>query len=292
MSELINDRRRDLLRAIAGLRVVTIKQLACLSEITPRAVCTHVNALVKQELVQSGIVMADGGRGRPERILSITAHGVKALRAEGFDIPANAAGRLTAYSQKLIQHQLLVSEFRVQLKVMTRTWPEFQAQILTPGDSAAETGDDAARAILLPDAVIGLHHTGLGRTLLFFLEADRGTETLISSVGTGDIRQKIEHYQSRFRSGEYKLYQQKFNAELIGFRVLFLTDRQPRLAPLCRVVRETPPSDFVWLTDEVSLSARGVGAPIWVRGGHMDRPRQSILGSKVPAALQDPAPNP
>ena len=278
----------DLLRAIVALRVVTVHQLALLSGRKQDTLRRQVSVLEKRQLVQTGTMAVVGGRGRPEKILSLTSLGLKFLCDAGFDMSEKAKAPLVMLNPKLVRHQLLIGTFRAHLSVMTRTWPEFQAKFLLPSDSGLAVRDDNERASLVPDAILGLSHTGLGRTLLFFLEADRGTETLASNGGGSDIRQKILNYQGRFRSGEYKRYEQILQAELKGFRVLFLTDQQPRLAALCRVVRETPPSDFVWLTDEASLSARGVGAPIWFRGGRSDLPLHSILGSKMPAALLSP----
>lgn len=289
MSEsTINDRGCDLLRSVAALSVVTVHQLALLNGRKLDTVRRQVGALEKRQLVQAGTIPINGTPGRPEKILSLTPIGLKLLRDAGFDIPEIAKEPLAMLHPKLVRHQLLIATVRAHLSLMTRGWPEFQAKFLLPGDSGLAGGDAKERASLVPDAVFGLSHTALGRTLLFFLEADRGTETLASHGGGSDIRQKILNHQATFQSGEYKRHEQKLQAELKGFRVLFLTDTEPRLAALCRVVRETPPSDFFWLTDEASLSARGIGAPIWVRGGLMDIPRESILGSKMPTALQTP----
>ena len=278
----------DLLRTIAALRVVTVHQLALLSGRKHDTLRRQLGVLQKQQLIQAGAIPVDGSRGRPEKILSLTSTGLKRLRDAGLDTPEIATEPVTMLLPKLVRHQLLIGTVRAHLSLMTRTWPEFQAKFLLPSDSVLAGAGDIERASLVPDAVLGLSHTGLGRTLLFFLEADRGTETLASNGGGSDIRQKILNYQARFRSGEYKQYEQKLKAELKGFRVLFVTDTERRLTALCRVVRDTRPSDFIWLTDETSLSARGIGAPIWVRGGLIDIPRESILGSKMPAALQTP----
>ncbi len=125
-------------------------------------------------------------------------------------------------------------------------------------------------------------------TLLFFLEVDMGTETIASRrPGGGDVRQKIVVYQSCFRGGLYKRYEPILGARLRGFRVLVLAHTSSRLAALCRLVRETPPSDFVWLTDQERMFSQGIWAPIWARGGHIDSPPQSILGTEMPAIGDD-----
>ena len=106
-----------------------------------------------------------------------------------------------------------------------------------------------------------------------------GTETIASmDRGHKDIRQKILNYQTLFRSGVYKGYERVFGAQLNGFRLLFLANSIPRLTSLCRLVREMPPSDFIWLADQEKMFSYGLAAKIWARGGRDEGAPQSILG--------------
>ena len=124
------------------------------------------------------------------------------------------------------------------------------------------------------------------KTLLFYLEADMGTETLAStSRDPKDIRQKILNYQTLFRSRLYKRYEAVFKSKLNGFRLLFLVNSEPRLISLCRLIREMPPSDFIWLTDQGKMFSRGLAAKIWARGGRNEDPPQSILGPRLACEL-------
>ena len=147
----------------------------------------------------------------------------------------------------------------------------------------AEVFGDGDRAFL-PDGVFGLTHRTVGKTLLFVLEVDCGTERLNSrQVRPQSIRGKIANYQDCFRSGRYKRCERAWNCALNGFRALFLAESASRLTALCRLVEDSPPSDFVWLTDLATLLDRGPAARIWARGGHLSATRHSILGSKAPA---------
>jgi hypothetical protein len=130
-----------------------------------------------------------------------------------------------------------------------------------------------------PDGVFSITDRAQQKTLLFFLEADMGTETAASPSGKGgDIRRKIATYQAYFRSGQYKRYEKTWHCDFHGFRLLVVTATEGRLTTLCRLVQEMPPSDFVWLTDQDRMLDRGLAAPIWARGGHLNVPPQSILG--------------
>ena len=78
---------------------------------------------------------------------------------------------------------------------------------------------------------------------------------------------------------KYKKYEQVWNCPLNGFRLLFLTISHSRLAALCGLVQEMPPSDFIWLTEQSRMFADGASAAIWARGGKLETPHESILGS-------------
>ena len=133
-------------------------------------------------------------------------------------------------------------------------------------------------------------HAELGRTLLFFLEVDRGTEPRNSTRrDKSNLRQKIINYREYFTIQQYKRYEKIMKCELRGFRLLILTETSTRFAALCRLVRAVPPSDFVWLTDREKLLLQGLWAPIWAPGGKVSESPQSILGSKMPNPCLSPA---
>lgn len=140
-----------------------------------------------------------------------------------------------------------------------------------------------------PDGVFSITHAEASRTVLFFLEVDMGTETVVSSQPfAADVRQKVVNYKALFQTEHYRRYKQVWNCRLRGFRLLFLACNASRMALLCRLICEMQPADFVWLTDQRSLTSQGVWAPIWAPGGLLNAPRKSILGSQAPV----PAPAP
>lgn len=102
-------------------------------------------------------------------------------------------------------------------------------------------------ASFTPDGVFATTDTIEGKTLLFFLEVDCGTETLSSPQrDMKDLRQKILNYQWYFQSLKYKRYERIFKtSSLHGFRLLFLTKTIGRLAALCRLTQEMQPSNFL-----------------------------------------------
>jgi len=131
-----------------------------------------------------------------------------------------------------------------------------------------------------PDAVFGISDSVADKTCLYFLEVDRGTETMASPKrDTTDVRQKIINYQWYFQSQRYKRYEEIFKCKLCGFCLLFLTSTYARLVALCKLTQEMFPREFIWLTECSRLFPDGVSAEIWARGGDLHASQGSILGS-------------
>ena len=196
-----------------------------------------------------------------------------------------------------VSHELLINWFRIHLIQMERLIPHLSVNYLSPGfQSLAPTKGDRPPLLervrtensqeeiieFIPDGVFSITNEEISKTLLFFLEVDMGTEIFASmDRGPKGIRQKILNFQALFHSSHYKRYERIFDSKLNGFRLLFLTNTASRLTALSRLVKEMPPSDFIWLTDQESMFTHGVSAEIWTRGGRYDDTQRSILGPKL-----------
>ena len=153
------------------------------------------------------------------------------------------------------------------------------SRILTT-DYSPVPGSDIQGVKFTPDAAFSIGVSVRDKTCLFFLEVDRGTETIASPKrDMTDIRQKIINYQWYFQSQAYKRYEQVFKCQLHGFRLLFLTSTTGRLRALCELTQQLRPSNFVWLTEISRLFSGGVSTKIWTKGGDIHGPQHSILGS-------------
>jgi hypothetical protein len=245
------------------------------------------------------------GRGHPESLVSLSENGAECLKALGL-IDADApTDQLTAGSLKCIRHEEVVNEVRVQLTLMNRhldglsavyhaSTPPVQPRaghgVACPGNGSPQDacGQDHE---LIPDGVFALTHTKIGKTLLFFLEVDMGTQPLISNRAQNrDVRSKLTRYQALLGDGGYRRYEALLGVggPFKGFRVLFVAEGPSRLAALCRLIRDTPPSHFVWATDAARVRSRGIWAPIWTAGGNVAVPSHSILGSVAPERPPSP----
>ena len=286
---------RKILSLIALHRILNVSQLEAITQRSRQVIRRRLRFLSHENLILTRMRGCGRGPGRPEDIILITEKAAKLLQNEDIFpegtpwIPQKNIDSLT------IDHDLLVNWFYIHLILIERAIPDLAINPHAPGfllkdrgkpysffesRIRIETGDDSIEFV--PDGVFTIWHKGIGKSLLFFLEVDMGTETRASlDRNPGDIRQKILNYKALFRAGHYKRYEGIFESTYKGFRLLFLVNSPSRLVSLCRLVQEMPPSDFVWLTEQNQMFSQGLAANIWVRGGKNNNSLQSILGPQL-----------
>jgi hypothetical protein len=297
MANKLNKNDRDLLTWLAEYRLLTISQIAALGAVGKPATRNRVAKLTHAGLTQERTPGFAGGRGRPERWVSLTDRGIEWLRAAELLDRRVPPTDVAADGIRCTEHLLAINWFRVHLVQLRRTLPQLEMRFLSSTSPLVQRGPDGRSLVsdhapatsaedepiaFTPDGVFMIRDRESGKTLLFFLEVDRGTETRVSEQpGAKDIHGKVICYRQYFHSGGYKRYEEIFNCTLNGFRLLFATNSPARLASMSRLVQELPPSDFVWLTDQDRMFAKGLSAGIWARGGNLDAPLQSIVGQTM-----------
>lgn len=285
----------DTLACLAEHRILTSLQFVAMCQKNKQVVRRRLGDLEREGLVQSSRRELGRARGRPEHILWLTERGIDILKDRAMIDRNVSYETVDGASIRCIDHQLLLNWFRIHLGQVERMVPQLAVKVLaynSPSptgqhygqvfiaDRSPARGSGKQEVRFTPDAVISTSDSATGKTCLFFLEVDCGTETIASPKrDMTDIRQKIANYGAYFDSGRYKRYEEVFKCSLRGFRVMFLANGPGRLATLCRLVREMPSTDFVWLTEYGRMFAHGVSADIWARGGNLRAPQQSILGS-------------
>ena len=286
-----------LLSHIAEYRFLTVKQLSAVSKRPIQVVRRRLRHLGSERLAIMGERGFGKGPGRRENIVILTENGLELLKSN--KILSKHALYITDKTpgSMFVDHDLLVNWFFIHLLQIERKNPQLSSQQLTTSSHDLKEGS-AEKSLLMecfstdetfegthtmiPDGVFTITNKESEKTLLFFLEADMGTETAASTNrNPKDIRQKIVNYKALFQSNNYKRYEKIFNAELIGFRLLFLCNTHSRMKSLCKLIQEMPPSDFIWLTDQEQMFAQGIAANIWIRGGHQQKALESILGKRL-----------
>ena len=283
-----------ILEDIAEYRMLSPTQITVMHQKSRQVIWRRLRVLEKQSLLRTLKRDLGQNRGRPESLLSLTELGVDILKDKGFVAQDTPYEKIIADEIFCPSHQLLLNWLRIHLNQLERVLPRLRVEFLAHNSPVLPQDQNGYAVItdytpidranrqsvkFTPDGIFAtIDEQGI--TCLFFLEIDCGTETIASPRrDMKDIRQKIVNYQSYFRSLKYKKYEQMWNCRLNGFRLLFLTISHSRLAALCGLVQEMPPSDFIWLTEQSRMFADGVSATIWARGGKLETPHESILGS-------------
>jgi hypothetical protein len=291
----LNRGDKKILSLIALYRILTVSQLAAITQRTRQVIRRRLRFLFDNNLILTKMRGFGRGSGRPEDIISITGKAAELLQNEGMFSESISLIPQKDIDYLAVDHDLLINWFYIHLIQIQQSIPDLAINPRAPGfllnntekhynffesRIRIETGDDFIE--FAPDGLLTIWHRGIGKSLLFFLEVDMGTESRASlDRNPKDVRQKILNYQALFRTGHYKRYEEIFKSKYNGFRLLFLVNSPSRLASLCRLVQEMPPSDFIWLTDQERMFTNGVSAEIWARGGHYDNPPQSIFGPRL-----------
>jgi hypothetical protein len=285
----------NILVCFAEYRVLTVSQVAAIFRKSRQVMRRRLHDLEERGLVEVVGTEFGRGRGRPENSLGLAEHGIDVLKERGLLGQDVLYEKVLGDSLFAKDHQLLLNWFRIHLMGIGRMLSRVSIKVFAHKSLYIPKGQDGRIVItdcspvpgsgikgikFTPDAVFAITDSVAGKTCLFFLEVDRGTEIVASPKRDMiDIRQKIVNYQWYFHSGGYKRFEEVFAAKFRGFRLLFLTSTHGRLVALCQLAQEMKPSNFIWLTECGRLFVGGASAEIWARGGDLQAPQQSILGS-------------
>ena len=295
MAFLLNKNDLALLASIGENRVLTSTQIAAIHQKCKQVARRRLRALERAGLIHANKQAQGRSRGRPENLISLTETGADLLRSKLPDLEEIPNDKLTADKLRCVDHQLLLNWFRIHVTHIERIIPQLSVRFLSsispftmeehnpgPNPYGQGPGTQHSPKEFAPDGVFSITHQSKGKTLLFFLEVDMGTES-IASIGRGhrDLRQKILNYQHCFQRSIYKRFEKILECRLDGFRLLFLTTTRGRMAAISNLVLSMPPSDFIWVTTAEQMLAQGLSAKIWVRGGRRDTQEESILGSEM-----------
>ena len=284
----------EILRMVTECRIVTTPQLAALLSRGGKSLNRRIDQLVDQGFLADAPRGPGQRRGRPERVVAAAARGVEALQERRLIDPQVPTETILGERVPPQAHQLLLNWVRAHLHHVETVVPQLRVRFLAhnspflpPGFSTMSIVTDPTpcevepqrNLSFKPDAAFSISDTTEGKTVMFFLEVDRGTEVRASPKREPtDIRQKILNYGVCFDRQIYKKYESLWSCQLNGFRLLFVTDSVARLGTLCSLVQAMPPSDYIWLTDKDRMFEEGISAEIWVRGGRLDTSPHSILG--------------
>jgi DNA-binding MarR family transcriptional regulator len=271
----LTEMQRDLLETLATHQLATAEQLA---QITGRNVVSTRRQI--RELEARGMLDTSAGvAGKRGRSAKTVALSVRGRRAIGCPKPREAPDKATH-----AVHSLMESEIAAAALAAARRWPELELRFLRSVRVNVDTSRLRQRGsltigdLIIPDATFVLMRRRDSKRLLFFVEADTGTESLVSgSPEASDIRSKVIRYQAAFASESYRSATPEYADAIRGFRVLIVTQSESREASLCRLLRALKPTDFVWVARLDAVVAEGFDGMIWAAGGQMDGGRRTLF---------------
>ena len=279
-----------LLSSIHEYQAVTIRQLSAINGRSCQVIRRRIRLLEGQRLLVRKPFGYGMSQGRPEEIVYLSHQGVESLSIKGIVPPPDA--RCEDIRSDTVDHNLLLNWFRIHMVQLERVIPDLSVISLSPWHCLSKHKSIFTTNIpagqrrgqkndFIPDGIFIMKNNTNEKALLFFLEVDMSTESMASkSNNTNNIQHKIFCYQEIYRNGNYKFLEEVVKSNLQGFRLLFLTSTETRVAALCRFIQKAQNSDFIWLSDQRRMFDHGLSANIWVRGAKYENPRESILGPK------------
>ena len=120
-------------------------------------------------------------------------------------------------------------------------------------------GNSQKDYLFIPDCVFCMENSQ-NKKALFFLEADMGNSTLMSSTfNKKDMACKLKAYARYLQIGAFKRYCEEFKFEFKGFRILIPTSSEERLNNILHLCD----SDMAWLTTWDKISPDIIFSRIW-----------------------------
>jgi len=283
----ITENSYEILTQLVECQILTTTQLSIFNQRSRQVIRRNIRKLESDGFIASKKQGYGQGQGRPEKILFVTEKGMALLKDKGFLSDHATFAAKNSTDSNLIDHRMLTNWFHLHLIHMSEAIPQLSAIFLYPNSNSLKEKSkiflkefiklegSIENLKFYPDGVFSLKYQDNNnkKSLLFFLEVDMGTETLAGkNRNPNNIRQKVLNYQALFRSEQYKRYNRIFNSNLNGFRLLFLTNTYSRMVSICNIIREMPPSDFIWVANQEKMFSHGLSAEIWARGGKKNIP--------------------
>ena len=284
----------NILMVLADYRLMSAEQLAIYFQVSKAAIWKHIRKMIKEGVIKMFRKELGQSRGRPEEMYSLTEDGVNALRENNIlcvDIDNRA---ILADNLEAEKHQIMQNWFRLHLvhadrcgKIILEDIPSNSSIYWVENKYSRKylpisfTSPDEKDISFIPDLVFRSYDADSDKSLLYFVEIDRGTEPQWSPSkdNAGHITGKILNYLYYWDIEEYKQYEDVWGCYFNGFRLLFVTNNTKRCAGICETVsRLGSYSGAVWVTDINAVFQYGIAGDIWYPGGDTNCNLTSFFG--------------
>ena len=164
--------------------------------------------------------------------------------------------------------------------------PEYKGMVGSDGmmrrlveDRVRIQGREKKEQRFIPDAVLCLEKRATRKRILLFIELDLGSEKLVTRrTGSYSVVRKLEVYKEYLRQKGYGRYNDRFDHEFKGFRVLVIMSNQQREQRLRKELTFKGIKKFVWFTQKSGSTAETILKEIWTVSDINDKKNYSIQG--------------
>ena len=291
----ITARDNDVLLSVYQYRYLSIGQLRRLHFPSQQTATRRIRVLRGAGYVED--FKAIGGE---ERLVMLGNKGAGVV-SERLGVPLDELGWKRKGNKPkdyyFLKHFMALNDFRITVSrasadvgelELVRFIPEYEGETNEKGvvrkhlRDVVKAGHNGRREIThTPDGVFALRKND--QTALFFVEVDRGTESL-SNPKQGFLK-TIAFYLHYLVTDGYQRYQEDFAAatKLKGFRVLIVVPSKRRLENIRKVAASFSFSPehakrFLWIAHAEDVSETTVFSPIWTSLAAGEVGRYSLVG--------------
>lgn len=274
---VLTDRDTRLLVDLYTHRFLTIPQLRLTHFVSDQTAFRRV-----RQLRQTGLIDSFQVPNIPESIHRLTSKGLQvvaeSLGVERDDLKWNEPSTKPR-DYYFMRHFLAINDFRIALRIECQKHkvtlcgfiPDYIGERTDKGgivkyvkDVICDKSADRQELSHTPDGAFALEREG--RTALFFLEIDRGTE-VVSDENKGVLKM-LRFYSQYLLDGKYQRYTKDFGVDAFkGFRSLIVTTTSARMsnirAATSKLIVDRKSLRFQWITTGDSLSKGGIFGKIW-----------------------------
>jgi len=217
-----------------------------------------------------------------ESIFALAGKGTQAV-AESLGVDKNelkwTETRTRPHDYYFMQHFIAINDFRIALRQacdnssiqLLGFIPDYYGEKTDKGgitkyirDVSCDIASEREEISHTPDGVFALQKEG--KSALFFLEIDRGTET-VSDSDKGVLK-AVRFYLNYLLEGKYQRYAKDFNVESFkGFRTLFVTTSEARMLNIRQASAKPQVPEksrkFIWITTTDKVNKDTLFEPIW-----------------------------
>jgi hypothetical protein len=212
----------------------------------------------------------------PDRFMGITEAGAKVVK-DGLGHEVRVPPRRKPSDAYFLRHFGALNDIKIAVELacetsdvrLIRFIPEYEGELGRDGLPRKQLQDttnvEGVAVSHTPDGVFALERGG--RAALFFVEVDRGTETL--SDGERGVLKMLRFYLAYLVDEGYQRYATLLSVPRFkAFRVLVTTTSEARLQNMRSLGGEIPfepahAKRFIWLATQESVTEQTILGPVW-----------------------------